>query len=233
MIDLHCHILPQMDDGSPDIEETMNMIRLAERNDINVIVATPHFTNYDAIEDFVDERNIKAVDVNRLIKEQGYNVVIACGAEVFLSSEIFTADSLDRLTINGSKYLLCEYTLQPIENEKALVYAEEVVSRGYIPIIAHPERYPSFYEDPTVVNELWDMGCRFQINASGLAGHGGREMQSFSLDLIRRGFVAVIATDAHSSTFRNNKIISKIGEFPEELTKQEIENLIDSIISDC
>ena len=229
MIDIHCHILPNMDDGSPDMDESLRMVRLADRNGIDVIVATPHFIHYDSIDEFVIERDEKAIELNKAIRELGYKVSVACGCELFLDSRIFTAENLDELTINGSQYMLCEFTLKPFENEKAIIYCEELVERGYVPIIAHPERYINFMHDPTVVNDLWNMGCKFQVNASGLAGHGGSEMQGFALELIKRGFSVAIATDAHSSAVRNNKIQEKLDEFPEELTKDELEEQLVSL----
>lgn len=229
MIDLHCHILPGIDDGSPSMEESLAMVRVAQKNKIDVIVATPHFLDYDNLDEFVIERNEKAIELNNAISDMGYNVSVACGSELFLDSRIFTADNLDELTINGSRYMLCEFTLKPFNNDKAIVYCEELISRGYVPIIAHPERYINFLREPEIVNELWDMGCKFQVNASGLAGHGGPEMQDFALELVRRGFTVAIATDAHSSTARNNRVLEKIGQFPEELTREELDDQLINI----
>ena len=226
MIDLHCHILPNMDDGSDSMEESLKMLKAAKKNKIDVIVATPHFLHYSKLEEFVYDRDEKARQLNNISKEQDCQTLLACGAEVFLDSRVFTADNMDDLTINGSDYMLCEYTLKPFERDKAIIYAEELINRGYIPLIAHPERYVTFFEDPTVVNELWDMGCRFQVNASGLAGRGGIKMQDFALELLKRGFVDAIATDAHSSTHRSNNILEKISDFPEEITKQELEETL-------
>ncbi len=226
MIDLHCHILPNMDDGSENSHVSLEMAMMAEQNNINVIVATPHFTDYNNVDEFVYIRNDKAVALNEDIRKAGCNVAVACGAEVFLDSHIFTADSLDELTINGSKYMLCEFTLKPFDTQKAVLYVDELLSRDYIPIIAHPERYVTFAQNPQIVNELWDMGCRFQINASGLAGSGGRAMQDFSLELIQRGFADFVSTDAHSATVRRNNMLDKIRDFPEELSQEQIEYLI-------
>lgn len=226
MIDLHCHILPNMDDGSENSHISLQMAEMAQENGIDVIVATPHFTDYNNVDEFVYIRNDKAISLNEEINKADLHVPIACGAEVFLDSHIFTADSLDELTINGSKYMLCEFTLKPFDTQKATLYIEELFSRGYIPIIAHPERYETFAQKPEIFNELWDMGCRFQVNASSLAGNGGEAMRQFSLELIKRGFVDFVSTDAHSSTVRRNNILSKIKRFPEELSKQQIEYLI-------
>lgn len=224
MIDLHCHILPGMDDGSPNTEESVAMLRVAQKNKINVIFATPHFIDYDKIEEFVMERDAKAVSLNEKAEALGLSPRIACGSELFLDSRIFTADSLDELTLNGSKYMLCEFTLKPFNNDRAIIYTEELIARGYVPIIAHPERYINFLREPEIVNELWDMGCRFQVNASGLAGHGGAQMQEFSCELVKRGFTVSIASDAHSSTVRNNRLLEKLGQFPDELTREELDD---------
>ena len=228
MIDIHCHILPEMDDGPVSYDESFEMIKNAKNHKINVVIATPHFTDYSAIEDFVFERNEKAILLNEMIKSFDMDITVGCGSELYLNSEVFTAGDLDELTINGSKYMLCEYTLNKFDTQKAVIYAEELCRRGYTPIIAHPERYISFLEQPDVVNELWDMGCRFQVNASGLAGHGGLAMQEFSKDLILKGFVDFIATDAHSPKNRNNKILEKIDEFPEEISEDSIEYMLET-----
>lgn len=225
MIDLHCHILPEMDDGANDYDESAEMLKNAKRNKLNIIIATPHFTNYDEIDYFIEKRNEKAAMLNKMSKDFDLNVTVGCGAELFLDSRVFTAGELDGLSINGSQYMLCEYTLKPFDTEKAIVYAEEILDRGYIPIIAHPERYVSFYNDPEVINDLWDMGCRFQVNASSLAGRGGEDMQEFAKDLILRGFVDFIATDAHAPKGRSNKILKRIEDFPDEITNEQIDYL--------
>ena len=226
MIDIHCHIIPNIDDGSDSMEISLEMLKTAKENGIDVIIATPHFISHSTLEEFVYDRDEKARQLNRISAENNCGVAVACGAEVYLDSRIFTTENLDDMTLNGSDYMLCEYTLEPFENDKAIIYAEELLDRGYIPVIAHPERYISFFEDPTVINELWDMGCRFQVNASSLAGHGGEGMQAFTLDLIKRGFAEFVATDAHSSHSRRNDILKKISEFPEEITKQELDALL-------
>lgn len=228
MIDIHCHILPEMDDGAVSYDEAFGMIKNAQKNKIDVVIATPHFTDYDKIEDFVYERNERAVLLNKMIKEFDLKVTIGCGAELYLDSKIFTAGDLSELTVNKSQYMLCEYSLKPFDTEKAVIYAEELLSRGYVPIIAHPERYISFFQDTDIVNELWDMGCRFQVNASSLAGHGGETMRDFADELVLRGFVDFIATDAHASNGRSNKLLKRINEFSEEITDEMLNYLTET-----
>lgn len=214
-----------MDDGAISYEEAVEMAKISKKNRISAIIATPHFTDFDVIDDFLMVRDEKVAMLNNILSDFGVNIPIGYGAEVYLKSDIFTAGNLNGLAINGSRYMLCEYTLKHFSPEKAVIYAEEICSRGFVPIIAHPERYISFLENPEIVNELWDMGCRFQINASGLAGRGGEKMQEFAKTLILRGFVDFIATDAHTVRGRDSRILSKIDDFPKEIDDRRIEYL--------
>ena len=227
MIDIHCHILPGIDDGARDITESAEMVNVARLNKIDAIIATPHFTDFNKIEDFLFNRYEAIQDFKEVLDSFEDKPAVAYGAEVFLDSKVFTAGTLDELTLNGSRYMLCEYTLEPFVPEKAVIYAEEICARGYIPIIAHPERYISFAQNPTVVNRLWDMGCKFQVNASSLAGAGGEDMKRFTEDLILKGFADFIATDAHSHKIRSNRRLDKIEYFPESITEDMLKSLLE------
>lgn len=222
MIDLHCHILPGMDDGSDSFEESADMVKTALLNKIEAIIATPHFLNYNDIEGFVFSRDTKLEKLNEMNVKNGCKVVVGAGAEVYLDNRVFAAGDMDDLTINRSRYMMCEFSLRRFNPEHAVQYAEEILDRGYVPIIAHPERYITFLEFPDTVNELCSLGCRFQVNASSLAGRGGVQMQEFAKELILRNFADFIATDAHSSTKRGNNILSKIKDFPEEITNKRL-----------
>lgn len=228
MIDIHCHILPGIDDGARDITESAEMVNVARLNKIDAIIATPHFTDFDKIEDFLFNRYEAVQSFEEMLESFDNKPAVAYGAEVFLDNKVFTAGNLDELTLNGSRYMLCEYTLEPFVPEKAVIYAEEICARGYIPIIAHPERYISFAQNPTVVNRLWDMGCKFQVNASSLAGAGGEDMRRFTEDLILKGFADFIATDAHSHKIRNNRILEKMEDFPESISEDMLKYLLEN-----
>lgn len=227
MIDIHCHILPGIDDGAPNVEESAEMIKTAAFNKIEAIIATPHFTDFERIDEFLYNRDEAIEAFEDMFESLDCRVAVGYGAEVFLNSKVFTAGDLDELTLNKSRYMLCEYTLKPFDTERAVIYAEEILDRGFVPIIAHPERYITFARNPEVVNELWDMGCMFQVNASSLAGHGGEEMQDFARELIIRGFADFVATDAHSHRGRNNRILDKIEEFPESISEEMLGRLLE------
>lgn len=222
MIDLHCHLLWDMDDGAESMEKTIALCRSAVKNGIRIIAATPHLTDLELIEDFLYERNQRIAELNGYLEMEKMPLKVCGGAEVYLDHHIFEADSLDEVTINRSKYLLCEYSLQPFQPERAALFAEEVFERGCTPIIAHPERYPTFHRYPSIPRELRDMGALLQVNADSLAGLLGKEIQTFAKKLLLDGTAELIATDAHDPQFRGNAIERLKKQFPPEISKELI-----------
>ncbi len=222
MIDLHCHILWDMDDGADSMEKTIALCRGAVKNGIRIIAATPHLTDVELIDDFLYTRNQRISELNTYLKAEKMPLKVCGGAEVYLNNHIFEAENLNEITINRSKYLLCEYSLQPFEPERALVFAEEILEQGLIPLIAHPERYPTFQRYPAIAQELRDMGAHMQVNADSLAGYLGEEIQEFAKSLLLDGTAELIATDAHDPQYRNNAILRLQEQFPPEITKDLI-----------
>ena len=221
MFDLHCHILWNMDDGAETMEKTIEMCRTAVKNDISIVAATPHMTDLRRTDDFLYTRNRKITELNRLLNAEEIPLRICGGAEVYLNDWIFEADDeLAELTLNRSRYLLCEYSLRLFDPEKAVLFAEEIAERGLVPLIAHPERYPTFHEYPDIVPELYDLGARFQVNADSLTGRIGENVRDFAVNMLTNGFADVIATDAHGVNHRKNDIQEMKMLFPPVITPE-------------
>lgn len=221
MFDLHCHILWNMDDGAETMEKTIEMCRTAVKNDISIVAATPHMTDLRRTDDFLYTRNRKITELNRLLNAEEIPLRICGGAEMYLNDWIFEADEeLAELTLNRSRYLLCEYSLRPFDPEKAVLFAEEIAERGLVPLIAHPERYPTFHEYPDIVPELYDLGARFQVNADSLTGRIGENVRDFAVNMLTNGFADVIATDAHGVNHRKNDIQEIQRMFPPVITPE-------------
>lgn len=221
MIDLHCHLLWDMDDGASSMEKTVQMCRTAVKNHIQIIAATPHMTDLRTLDDFLYLRNRKLTELARILQAENLSVQVCGGAEVFLNELIFeVGDELEELTLNRSRYLLCEYSLRPFDPEKAIVFAEEVLERGLIPMIAHPERYSTFHEYPEIVTELHGLGARFQVNADSLTGRIGENVQAFATALLTNGLADVLATDAHGVTHRKNDFKEMQTMFPSALSPE-------------
>lgn len=226
MIDLHCHLLYGMDDGAKTIEDTLALCRSAVQNDIKAIIATPHFNDYFNIGKFAEVREDRISVIETFLAEQDIDLGIGSGAEVFLNDDIFSVEDLSPLCINGSRYLLCEYHLLPFEPKYAGIYAERIVSLGLVPIIAHPERYLTFLDNPWIVDDLADMGTLFQVNAASLAGKGGERVQSFATDMVLTGKASFIGTDAHSAVSRSNDFKDCAAAFNERIGIETVKKLV-------
>ncbi len=226
MIDLHCHILYDIDDGAKTKEDSAALLYTAAQNGIKAIIATPHFNDYSAVDEFVAKRDERVKYLREFTDEKGLDIGLGAGAEVFLQDDVFSDCDLSPLCINGSRYLLCEYTLRPFDPRYAVIYAERVLSMGLVPIIAHPERYRSFHTESRVTKELCDMGALLQVNASSLAGRGGSEIKNYATELVLSGQAQFVATDAHSAVSRPNDIIKCTEYFDERISPEDIKRLV-------
>jgi protein-tyrosine phosphatase len=191
MIDIHCHILPGIDDGPSDIADSIEMARIAAADGITVIVATPHLKDHA---DMAAEIMSGVAELNSRLAEQKIPVKILQGADI---NVMLSIPSLKDYTINGTKYLLYEFphTHMP-GNAVQIIF--NVMSAGLHPIITHPERNPSVVRDPGIVIDLKETGPLIQITAGSLTGRFGPASRECALYLLKRGVVDIIATDAHS-----------------------------------
>jgi protein-tyrosine phosphatase len=191
MIDLHCHILPGIDDGPTDMAESIAMARLAADDGITTIVATPHLKDYIypalRIETAVGE-------LNRQLADRDIPVKILRGADIYA---MLSTSLIRDYTINGTKYLLLEFPHTHMPKDAASIIFNAMVS-GLNPIITHPERNPSVVKDPDIILGLHDNGALIQITAGSLTGHFGPDAKECALYLIKKRAVEIIATDAHS-----------------------------------
>ena len=197
MIDLHSHILPELDDGSQSLEESLAMARMAVQSGVTVMVATPHCA---------DDRAQQVYSAWRLLREALRDTQVPL--KLYLGMEIFgTADTVRLLRagrlfpLNGTRYPLIEISFRSTgEEETQILY--QVLRAGYRPLVAHPERYGYVRENPELINMWVKMGCLLQINRGSLLGRFGSGAQQMAAELVERGFVTAVATDAHSPRVR-------------------------------
>ena len=192
MIDIHCHILPGVDDGPADMTESIRMARIAAADGITTIVATPH------LKERIDTSEIISAGVDELnghLAAHKIPVKILRGADI---NVMLTIPTLRDYTINGTQYLLFEFphTHMP-GNTGQIIF--NVMKVGLHPIITHPERNPSVIRDPDIIIDLRDTGPLIQITAGSLTGQFGPESRECAIYLLRKGAVDFIATDAHSA----------------------------------
>lgn len=197
MIDLHCHILPELDDGSGSFEESLAMAAMAAGHGIRKIAATPHCAGGRV------RQVLESVDLlQELLQEERIPVQLYPGMEIFGSYDtprLLREGKL--LTLNGSRYPLIEFAFHS-DGEEETEILQRVVDAGYTPLVAHPERYSYVCDEPEIINRWCAMGCLLQINRGSLLGRYGYPAQRTAMTLVRRGFAAVVATDAHSPVVR-------------------------------
>ncbi|MBM3472268.1 MAG: hypothetical protein FJW79_09795 [Actinobacteria bacterium] len=202
MLDIHCHILPGLDDGPQTMDEALAMLRIAEADGIRTIVATPHFAGRfgepppDLIRALVQRVNERAAD-------EGLPVTVLAGCEAYLDLELPSKAEAGKLVTFGGErhYLLIEVPTEPIP-----LYALEVSFQlrvmGIQPILAHGERLAVTEAGLTFVRRFVEQGGLVQANADAIGGQVGRRMRRLCQQMVKDGLVHLIATDAHSPAYR-------------------------------
>ena len=203
--DLHAHVLPGVDDGPEDIEATIELLRAAWRQGVRTIVATPHmfsapFDNNDSW--FMGRVYYDLLEqLDRIGRQEELSFLeemrIFLGAENLYGPRFLEALEEGKvLALKDSKYLLLEFQLR-VSADEAVDGVKRVLDKGYLPVLAHIERYPSLIASPTPLAELREMGCRTQVNAGSLVGFWPNSRRRRLMELIRGGQVDLVASDAH------------------------------------
>jgi protein-tyrosine phosphatase len=199
MIDLHCHILPGLDDGAGSLEVAVEMARLAAEEGIEIIVATPHLFRGGASRDF-DLIREKREELQATLASQGVPVEIKSGAEVHISHNLVdeVRQHKSQLVLNGSSYMFVEFPTDHIYRGVRELFFE-LMNEGVTPIIAHPERNSVFEQSPELLFDLVSQGALVQANAGSFTGKYGRRASETALRLLEWHLVHFIASDGHNA----------------------------------
>lgn len=224
MIDLHCHILPGIDDGAGSEEIALQMANIAVRDGITKIITTPHFhvgvyeNGYDQVVQYIDK-------LKQLFDEKNISLALYPGQEVYLDRNILEYFKSGRIKgINGSKYMLIELPMDRCPNY-ALDMLYELKLLGMVPIIAHPERYQYIIDDLTGLNPFIEEGCLIQVNATSIHGGFGKSVRKTVNDMIKHGTIDFIASDAHSIRGRTPEVALAL------MAAEEIHSGISNIVA--
>lgn len=202
MIDIHCHILPMIDDGSASMEESVAMARLAAASGVTDIAATPHFRG-DLQSISMVPRILHGVEeFRRMLQTEQIPVTIHPGAEILCLPETVNMARRRQLpTIGDTNYILTEFYF-----DESWEYMDGAVKQlqalGYRPIVAHPERYGAVQESPRRIWEWFSGGIVVQVNKGSVLGAFGGRVKQTALGLLDKGMVHLIASDAHGADIR-------------------------------
>ncbi len=201
MVDLHHHLLPGLDDGSPDLETSIEMARIAAAEGITHIVCTPHASTHFT---FNPERNrALATELREALRAARIDVTLGLGCDFHISYDN-VQDALQhpsRYSLNGKDYLLVElpdFSISPGMQETFY----ELRLAGLTPILTHPERNPTLQRDPDRLLPWLRDGLLCQVTASSVLGHMGRTAEKFAKRMLENRWAHFLATDAHNTTSR-------------------------------
>jgi len=206
MIDIHCHILPYVDDGASHYTDSLLMAKQAESEGIHTIIATPHHQNgsyTNAKNDIVK----KVAELNDYLKTKQVHVQILPGQETRIYGELLEDyEAGEILTLAGiSNYLFIELPSNNVPHyTDQLCY--DMQMKGLTPVIVHPERNSEIIQRPEKLYTLVKNGAATQITAASFAGYFGKKIQQFTFDLVRANLTHFIASDAHNTDTRGFKI---------------------------
>lgn len=228
MIDIHAHILPGIDDGAKDINESIEILKNASFNGVTDIVLTPHYileSKYNSTKN----SNKKILDeLKRRIAKEKINVNLFLGNEVYINEKILELLKNNTIsTLNDSKYLLFELPMSS-EYKDLLTVIHNLKLNEITPIIAHPERYYFIKKDPTKIVELHQEGALFQSNIGSLFGYYGIDAKKTLEKLLKHRCITFLSSDIHSNNHliyddieKAKKILKKLN-----LSLKEIEELL-------
>ena len=206
LTDIHCHMLPGVDDGPETSRMAAAMLKKSYRDGVRRIIVTPHYR----AEMFEPE---KKVLIHRFLKMREYAETIGnAGIELYLGCEYYRETDMARAlkcgvhpTMAGSRYVLVEFSsMDGYYRIRTVLY--DLISAGFIPIIAHAERYPAFVEHPGNITDAIGLGAKIQINADTILGENGFRVKHFCKKLLKNDEIDFIASDAHDLKERPSRL---------------------------
>lgn len=217
MIDLHCHILPGIDDGAATLDVTGAMVAIAEADGIHTIVATPHVDHHHDVDAL--EIAGRVAQVQQELSARGSTTSILPGAEVAIS-RLADLDQVElaAVSLGGSSAVLLEAPLDPRESFDTVRGAiVDLMLAGRQVVLAHPERSPVFLRSVERLEELVRLGVATSITAGALTGTWGKRSREMAFELLRRGLAHNLASDAHDARVRRPELSPAVTVVRDEL----------------
>lgn len=234
MIDIHTHVLPGVDDGAQTLEDSTNILMKAESEGIKTMVATPHINprSFFKKDSFSEKGNKFKTQYKLLldhIKKKNIKVKVLLGGEIYFDPII--REILPKykkvLTLNNSDYFLLEFSSNFVPpGVKQFIY--DVMTLGFIPIIAHPEKNLMFQNDLSLLYQFLSAGALCQIDADSFSAPNNSTKKIIAMKLIKKNMVHIISTDCHDAIHRP-PVISFIYKVLKKIGKEKIDSYINKI----
>lgn len=201
-IDIHCHILPGVDDGARGLDDALAMLRMAQEDGTGALVLTPHYRG--RYKQNTPQQLTEAFE--RLRQAAPGSMELYLGNEVAYEKDVEDKLTEGRaLSLNGGRYVLLEFDGRTTYFQ-ATHGVMELVGAGHVPVIAHVERYPVFQQDRSLVDTVMDMGALIQVNADSIMGVNGFRVKRFCHWLLKERRAHFVASDSHDTCDRPPKL---------------------------
>ncbi|MBO5836744.1 MAG: hypothetical protein J6Q92_02495 [Oscillospiraceae bacterium] len=213
--DLHTHVLPGVDDGAATMEYALQMLRNGAASDVSVLAVTPHWGGGYGM-----PRDLQTRFEQLKAAAKDIPVRLVLGAEARADENLLGQLAQGSIpTINGSRYLLTEFA-PDAKKEDFLSMLQSILDLGYVPLVAHPERYEAVCRAPQIVTDWLDMGCHLQLTGGSILGDYGQTVRRTAACLLKNDLVACIASDAHSTGHRSNFLMGVYDHISVQYSKQ-------------
>lgn len=199
MLDIHIHILPGVDDGAQDYDDSLRMAELAVECGVTAIVATPHANQMGRFENFYTPEFARRYDrLEEMMRSSHIGLTVLEGQEIMASDDMLEKILDGKLIgLNHTQYYLIEF---PFDSRPDWIADRliDILSLGKTPLIAHVERYHCVHYDPSYVYDWIELGCLTQMNKGSVFGKFGSTVQEACIPLLNYELIHCIASDAHS-----------------------------------
>lgn len=233
MVDIHSHIMYGIDDGSNDIETSVEILKDAYNNGVTDIFLTPHYIEDSKFNCNNNDKNKILNILKEKLQKENISINLYIGNEVFIDENILEHIKNNEIaTLNNSKYILVELPMgRMYNNTKEILF--NLIIEGYTIVLAHPERYRYMQEDDTKLEELLNMGVLLQGNYRSLFGYYGKDAKKALTKFIRKHQISFLGSDIHRNDGYNLKKlekkvlkISKDNKYTEDIIKNNASKII-------
>jgi protein-tyrosine phosphatase len=200
MIDLHSHVLPNLDDGAKDLDEALEMCRMAAADGIEILAATPHFRP-TVYENGQENILLAVARLQQELDEKGIFLKLVPGVDIHVSPEVLLFLEQNPRLLFGGRYALIEFPAQSIPPSIEDFFFRMRL-KGITPIVSHPERNREVQNDPKMLESMVDRGALVQVTAMSLTGDFGDPVRATAFRMVKSGLAHVVASDAHSPRHR-------------------------------
>lgn len=201
LTDVHCHLLPGVDDGASSGKEMKEMLQMEYAQGVRNIIFTPHYRK-DMFETPTDDIRRKFLKVKKILEDSGIDMNVYLGRECYAGSRLPEMLEKDKyLFMNRTRFVLVEFPYkQTFQNIRSQVY--DLLVQGVVPILAHVERYSCLVEKADRIGELIELGAYIQVNAGSIIGDSGWSQKRFCHKLMKKNYIHFVGTDAHDTKHR-------------------------------